>query len=621
MKMKTVRAIALCLALLQLLFLLVACVGEETETTAGKPATTTAAPAETPTTAGKVETPTTETPTTETPTTEPVTTEPAGTREDLFYFAIDGEPQFEIVHAVEPTTELLRAIYAFADELEVRTGAFFEILTDDMPPTAESELLVGTFGNREDVRALTGQPTYTSAYIDLVGDTLVVSPYADYVARLFDRLLTLLYEVEEGVWAIERELIPYSVDIHNGGIPYYDTVDGRLMGDSLYTCSTNGYTVGLNNTNRTEFDAYLEKLAAEGYTLYAEETLGVVDYFTYVKKENTLHVQFIGERTGYEDEGESVKITWSENEWLPPVGEASAYTKLVDSSINNIARVEGAGGWGMGMIFQIADGSFIIVDGALHTSQDQTALLNFMKKYKPAEHERPVVACWLWTHAHGDHVDMCLSALRDFSTQVDIHMFAYNYPDFTKVPPSANAGDNYSTTLINRAKQYYPEAIHWIMHAGQKYAIADAVIQCWWTHEDVYPMVFEGVNDTDTVFSITIDGIRTMMLGDCENPNGKMIKYFCKEMKSHVVQNSHHSINGPTEMYEYIDPIHSFWACSASEVEARSKRQHAQYLLNTQWTRFDENGAQVCGDRQHYNNSFTTRLLIKEIKAVHGNLS
>lgn len=607
------RVVAFLLVLVQLVLLMSACNGSEK--------TTTGATTEAPTTQNKVETPTTERPTTERPTTETPTTEaPVPSEEEFFFFAIDGEPQFEIVYSDAATNETIDAVYAFADELEEITGAFFYISSDATPPVAESELLVGAFANRDEIREATKQATYTSAYIDVVEDTIVVSPYTDQLGLLLRRLTQSLYEIEEGVWGIERELIPYMLDAYHGGIPCYDTVEGVMMGGDLYTFANVGYTVGYAHTNRDEFDAYLKKLEAMDYELYTTETLGRVEYFTYVKGNDTLHVQFIGEWVG-DDSGESVKITWSEDEWLPPVGDSEPYETLVDSSINNIARVPGAGGWGMGMIFQIADGSFIIVDGALNTAADQEALLRFMQENKPAEHERPIVSCWLWTHAHGDHVDLCLNALPSYADKVDVKMFAYNYPNFNEVPSAANAGEYYSQGLIRLTQKCYPDAIHWIMHGGQKYAIADTVIQCWWTHEDVYPLTLYGVNDTVSVFSITIDGIRTMMLGDCENPNSKMISYFRKDMKSPVVQNSHHTINGPKAMYEYIDPIYSFWACSEAEVTARSKTEHAQYLLKTQWSRVDASGKFVTGNRHHYNNTWTTRLYIKDLKKAVGDLT
>jgi hypothetical protein len=68
-------------------------------------------------------------------------------------------------------------------------------------------------------------------------------------------------------------------------------------------------------------------------------------------------------------------------------------------------------------------------------------------------------------------------------------------------------------------------------------------------------------------------------------------------------------------MYEYIDPMHSFWACSEKEKTERSKLEHAKWLLTTQWERVDENGNVVTGYRRHYHNGQTTRLYIKDLKA------
>jgi hypothetical protein len=419
-------------------------------------------------------------------------------------------------------------------------------------------------------------------------------------------------ELEDGTWAIDRDLIISERDLMaSRTIPVYETLNGRVAGEGTYRNAYDGFTVCIERTNAEEFAAYLEKLAELGYTKYDENSIGMVDFYTYTKDSAALYVQY---NTSDKQKGPFARMTLTFGETLPST-EKPTYTKEVDSSVNCLARVEGAGGWGMGMIFQLADGSFVITDGALNTSADQARLLKYMQDNKPASHAKPVISCWLWTHAHGDHIDLCHKALQNWKTKVDIKMFAYNFvnfPDF--VGTDVDPGEYYGQGMIDYAKLHYPNTPHWIMHAGQRLYIADAVIECIWSHEDVWPTKLVGVNDSDTVFSITIDGVKTMMLGDCERPNNIMISWYGDAMKSTVVQNSHHTINGPTLMYEYIDPMHSFWACSEKEKTERSKLEHAKWLLTTQWERVDENGNVVKGYRRHYHNGQTTRLYIKDLK-------
>jgi hypothetical protein len=344
-----------------------------------------------------------------------------------------------------------------------------------------------------------------------------------------------------------------------------------------------------------------------------------VDFYTYTKANQTLHVQL---KKGVDRlKADEVRITLTKNEYLPST-EKPTYETLVDSKViqpyiyGNPALTDGHVGYAMGIYFQLADGSFIIADGGLYVASERDALIKMIKDNTPAG-KTPTVALWLWSHAHGDHVDMCLKAIADFKAAgIDIKGYGHNFPDWKVVGKDVGDASVYSDNMISNMKLMYPNAVEWVAHAGQTMYIANAEITCWWTHEDVYPLGFYTLNDTGSVFSVTIDGVRTMILGDCQNPNEKMISQYKEAMESPLVQNSHHSGNGPKKMYEYIDPIWCFWACSDElKVERQEKLDHCIWLTTTKWTRTDADGNEVTGTRMHYTNSKQDILLIKDIKA------
>lgn len=619
--MKKTRWIALCLALIQLLLLLAACGGEEARTTGTTTEETTRAPAETPTTQGKVEAPTTELPsgTTAATTTEPVTEE-LPPYDELLYLTQNGEALYVVVLAENVENERRELAHAFCEELETLTGASFRVITETRAPIFETEILIDAFQHREYAKLSYTSQSYTASVSDVIGKTIVMIPYAEHLEWMFNRILELCYQDENGDWVIDAEELIYTRDIYSGGgIPFYNSAEGEMIGGNLYFGNRTGYMVGYTNTNRTELDAYLSKLERLGYEKYAENEIGRVEFFTYVKNNEALYVRF----ATLEDDCE-VKVTLAENEYIPPT-EPAPYTKLADSNIVSLKRVDekGHGGnsglWGLNLIFQLADGSFVIVDGSLYTPSHEKMLYDYLMENKPAEHERPIISCWLWTHGHGDHVDICKNMISKYYKQIDVKAFAYNYPDWSKLPSGCNPGDYFGDGLVEDTKRYYPDAEHWIMRSGQRMYIADAVIECIWSHEDTYPMNITNVNDTDTVFSITIDGVKCMMLGDCQMPNSKMISYYEHSLKSIVVQNAHHTLNGPKRMYEYIDPIISYWANIDANVQGYSY-DHAVYLRTTKWTRTDENGTTVTGDRTHYSHSYDSVVYIKDLKRDYGHL-
>ena len=609
--MRNVRWIALLLVLLQLVLLLGACGGEEGKTTAAPNATTGRAPVGT--TAGKTEDNTTTAPKGEvtTPKTDDVPDD--GDEEDSYlYLVVDGEAQYEIINPLEISSANMARVYEFMDELQERTGVSFRHSVETSQPNSEREILVCAYANRPRAAALGKQVSYTGYRIDVVGETIVLSTHTEYLEKMLTMLLDSLEELEDGTWVIDRYSIETERDLYaNRTIPVYETENGRVAGSGIYYNAYDGYTVAIEKTNAEEFAAYLSKLAELGYTRYDENSIGMVDFYTYVKGNATLYVQY---NTADKTDGPMARMTLTYDEWLPPTEEVTEYQTLADASINYLALAPGAGGSGLSMIFQLPDGSFLFVDGGIYTAADQAIILKFLKDNKPAQHARPLISCWFWTHPHGDHVWMATEVLKSWNTQVDVEMFAYNFID-----PEVFAGteiyDEFGPKVIDAAQKSYPDAIHWIMHAGQRLYFADTVIECIWSHEEVWPMKMAHVNDTNIAFSITIDGIKSMMLGDCQAPNDKMIAQYKETMRSLVVQNAHHTFNGPTLMYEYINPLYSFWSCDRSQMNTRANVfDHAKWLLTTKWTRIDADGNEISGARENYHNEVTTRLYIKDLK-------
>jgi hypothetical protein len=130
---------------------------------------------------------------------------------------------------------------------------------------------------------------------------------------------------------------------------------GRVAGSGIYYNAYDGYTVAIEKTNAEEFAAYLSKLAELGYTRYDENSIGMVDFYTYVKGNATLYVQY---NTADKTDGPMARMTLTYDEWLPPTEEVTEYQTLADASINYLALAPGAGGSGLSMIFQLPDGSF-----------------------------------------------------------------------------------------------------------------------------------------------------------------------------------------------------------------------------------------------------------------------
>lgn len=101
----------------------------------------------------------------------------------------------------------------------------------------------------------------------------------------------------------------------------------------------------------------------------------------------------------------------------------------------------------MGDVVTLADGSFLLIDGGSYVEMiaarhcenrewmsDEPKIagdcdgLYALLKFRTPEGKKPVTAAWLFTHAHGDHVDFAGHFLGRSKNNVEVRIGAYNFP-------------------------------------------------------------------------------------------------------------------------------------------------------------------------------------------------
>ena len=103
-----------------------------------------------------------------------------------------------------------------------------------------------------------------------------------------------------------------------------------------------------------------------------------------------------------------------------------------------------------------------------------------------------------------------------------------------------------------------------------------------------------------------------MSLGDSDRGGAEMTKMYGDALEADMVQASHHGANGPLEMYLAMDAKVVFWPDDRKDIETdRWENPYNKPWVHTQWTRVDENGNTVAGDRIHYTASETSKVLFK----------
>lgn len=264
-------------------------------------------------------------------------------------------------------------------------------------------------------------------------------------------------------------------------------------------------------------------------------------------------------------------------------------------------------GNGLAHVIRLADGSFLVIDGG-HNAAAATQLYEVLSK-QAAEvgKSKPTIAAWIFTHSHSDHAGLFASFARNYSDKVTIQRFIYNFPneafisheniDVLHLLNSGYSnwdGEKGAIESVNNAiAQYFPKVPKINAHTGQEFAIRNATIKILYTTESLYDLnesqFVRYYNDTSMVFTVELEGVKTMYLGDAGATVASILteRYDDSVFKCDVIQVSHHGIgSSPSALYPKIDADYVLWpmgdgsATSTEKYEEYLTASHNAYFFN-----------------------------------------
>ena len=339
----------------------------------------------------------------------------------------------------------------------------------------------------------------------------------------------------------------------------------------------------------TNYTALCNSLESNDYSLYAEKVLnnqpkkeGIFGigaqkkkdnyYRTYINGEYILNVMFI-EDNDTDDALNTKKIcmTYEPKSRTPLQGTAAenVYTDLgVESLLTNVGLYYDAsvdengyaltGVNGMSFVYRLCDGSFIIIDGGFSSTGNADRLYNILKKQ--ANNGDIVIAAWIFSHDHDDHVGLFKSFSTKYYNQVTVEKFIYNFPSANQDVTGEGLGDTWVTPTIS---QYYPNAVVHKAHTGHVYYIRNATVNILFAMDAYEPLPLSGTvangdhecnyNCSSMIMQIEVEDVTTTFLGDCQNVETAILKDMYDEsvFKSDIVQAAHHGIWGcDADFYE-----------------------------------------------------------------------
>ena len=243
--------------------------------------------------------------------------------------------------------------------------------------------------------------------------------------------------------------------------------------------------------------------------------------------------------------------------------------------------------YGMSYAIKLSDGRFILIDGGNRFERDVDWLWKHLKSQSPTE--KPVIACWIMTHAHSDHFHAFIGMQDRYADEYVVQSFILNFMEIDDERfPGADKTDprfSYNTSnavniplMFEKIKE--TGAPVFMAHTGQIYNIGDAKIEMLSGLDETVDFMRANINATSLVFKMELGGQIILWTGDATFSEARLPQRYGDYIKSDIMQVPHHGFEGP------IDP----------KVELEG------YVLNNAETCFlpvNKNNAYVAIDTYH----------------------
>ena len=463
---------------------------------------------------------------------------------------LDGSTKYSIVIREEAADSVVEASRSIMNAIQSTTDVKLN-WTDDYVDSGKSapakEILIG-LTNREESLEVLQNVKYGEFLIQPVGEKLVIAAWDEKsLSKACSQFVNYIKRnAQSGTFAIPAEYSLQGTGIdHLLQMPHYGARDELVEFIDLADAC---YMLYANNTDLAEFEAYYQVLENAGYTRVAYNKMAENHFVSYVNDEMIVHASYLAS-------GKDARVT-IEKKYNTDIFVESAYEKVCEPTVT-LVGLEGYGGIegtvpgtfygnpiGLLMIFRLEDGRFIVVDGG--GMADETVSLIYDNLYELAvDKDNIVIAAWMLTHAHGDHVGgftMFTNSAR--RKQVTVQNIIHHFSTNEQYKNCNDAGRAAETRPLMRA---YKDANIIKAHAGQVLKVGGAEIEILCTSGELEPYTLQDHNTTSVVFRVTAQDNSVMVLGDASYITCSfLVKHYGDYLKSDMVQLSHHGYAGGT---------------------------------------------------------------------------
>ncbi len=488
----------------------------------------------------------------------------------------------DILYSVDRDETLAAATNAFATEYAKAVGKSATPKKAGTYDASKTEILVGNvkFAESKEVYAAL---KYSEAKACVVGSKLVVAGYnSALVAEVLEELAVKLKAMKDASGNIvldENFKIEKTYAEPLGALPVLSGAKPAFVdtGDECYMVDFGEVK------DDTVFKSYCDSIVKNGFALYAEKNMEGNLYNTYVNDTYVVNAIYTKYNKNLKVLSQPLSETAlptkaEENVYTPIEGQQTTITQLGMYRDDDISETYN----GMAYIIQLNDGSFIIVDGGVDTTKEkyEDRLYNLLKKQAPNP-DNIVIAAWLISHAHDDHVDIFEYFFEAYADKITVEKFICNLPTDEQV---ANVWDpewNRSAIVREQLEAYFPDVPVIKAHPGQEFYIRNAKIDILFTIDvfdyenalsrdknyfkdkdvDIHS-VLRDFNNTSVIYKLTAEGKSMIFLGDYDDKGYTMSKlYTLATLGSTIMQVAHHGFeeNSSNALASKIMPKYVFW--------------------------------------------------------------
>lgn len=317
----------------------------------------------------------------------------------------------------------------------------------------------------------------------------------------------------------------------------------------VFNCKDECYMLRITDTTKQEYDKYLESLQTKGFSLYDNHLIKDNYFATYQSDSLIVQVNYTG------CDG-ITRIIADPNTTLYQREQDVTCHKICNTTLYQMELDYRTIDCGMCYVIQCADGSFFIIDSAhMNSTNDHRRLYDLLCRLVP-KGKKIVIAGWFFSHAHQDHIVKFMDFIKAGFDNYEIECLYYNFPD-RSVPGSEewSASDKQTMEEFDELIHAHKELPVVKLHTGQRFFIRNLEFETLATHEDFYPGNLACFNDSSTILLMTVDGGKTMFLGDSNYTECNIINTrYGDYMKSDIVQVAHHGLNKDNvDVYRYIN--------------------------------------------------------------------